>query len=169
MVCGVVATFAIGDMLIHNRRKRNEWLAEQQQKTIRDVAEARRALQAGIALNEDQILLLNRERAADEAEAAKKNKKGILASVKESVFGGLAEEEEKGGKIGAASRAVREKLEVQTEEQPQDFGILKAVEEKRRSGEVVEEVLHPTGGPLDRQAAEVAGKAKSWTGWMTGK
>jgi len=169
VVCGVVASFAIGDMLIHNRRKRNEWLAEQQLKTAQDVAEARRLVREGVALNEDQILLLNRERAADEAQAAKLAKKGILTSVKESLFGGLSEEEVKGGKIGAASRAIEESVHGAAGEQPRDLGIVKAVEEERRRGEAVEQTLHPSGGPLDKQATEFTAKTKSWTGWVTGR
>ena len=74
-MCGVFATFAIGDMLIHNRRKRNEWLEEQQRKSAIALEEARQAANTGTA-NEDQILLLNRERAAAQAEAERKIKTG---------------------------------------------------------------------------------------------
>ena len=162
-------------MLIHNRRKRNEWLAEQQQKTAIQLAEARRAEIAGIA-TEDQMLLINRERAAQEAVEAKKNRKGIFTRAKESLLGGMSEEEQQGGKIGAAARAARDKVEENIPERTQDLGIMKAVEEKldsRRTGELVEETVHPAGGPLDREAAAtseaVVQKTKSWTGWLTGR
>lgn len=169
---GVVASFAIGDMLIHNRRKRNEWLAEQQRNSAVLLEEARAAVVSGLA-NEDQILLLNRERAAQEAEAARKAKKGIFTRVKESLVGGLSEEEVKGGKIGAAARATKEAVQEKWPEQKQDLGILKAIDEHRRQGEQVEAIIHPSGGPLDREAAASADAlvrtSKSWTSWMTGR
>lgn len=176
-VSGIFATFAIGDMLIHNRRKRNEWLVEQQRKTAIDVAEARRLESAGMELDEDQILLLNRERAAAESEAARKAKKGVFTKAKESLFGGLSEEEERGGKIGAAARAAQDQVQDSLPGHSQGLGIVQAVEDKidshRRQGELVEEVVHPFGGPLDRQAAAsteaLSTQSKRWTGWLTGR
>jgi len=163
-------------MILHNRRKRGEWLAEQQAKSARELEESRKAAATGVATDQ-QILLLNRERAAREAEDAKKAEKGIFARAKESVFGGPSEEEQKGGKIGAAARAAQEQAR---EMVPTSIGtpsvvktIEQKVEETRRSGEAVETALHPTGGPLDRKAEAIVQNVKagpsSWTSWMTGR
>jgi predicted TIM-barrel fold metal-dependent hydrolase len=72
VVSGMVAVAGITDMLLHNRRRRNEWMAEQRAKSARDLIEAVEARERGEA-TEDQLLLINRERAAREAEEAKKN------------------------------------------------------------------------------------------------
>lgn len=159
-------------MLLHNRRKRNEWLADQQQKSAYLLAQAKEAAASGIA-DEDQILLLNRERAAEEAVAAKKARKGIFSRAKDAVFGGVSEEEERGGRIGAAARAAQEQVHEVMPQSKEGLGIVQAVEEHRRAGEKVEKVLHPLGGPLDREAearVETAmAKSEGWSSWLTGR
>jgi len=161
---------------MHNRRKRGEWLAEQQANSARDLEEARRAAATGV-VTQEQILLLNRERAAKEAEDAKKAQKGIFARAKESIIGSSSGEEQKGGKIGAAARAAQEQAREMVPTSIGSPGAVKTVEQKvaetRRSGEAVETVLHPTGGPLDRQAEStlqaLKSGPKSWTNWLTGR
>jgi len=158
-------------MIAYNRRKRNEWLKEKQQESAVQLEEARRAAAAGV-LTEDQRLMLNRERAAEEAEMARKSKKGIMTRAKEAVFGGLSEEEVQGGKIGAAARAAKEQIQTRTE--PQDVSseasvvqaIQSKIEEHRRTGEALEQVVHPQGGPLDRRAEALAHKTTGWTSWL---
>lgn len=176
VVSTVIAGYAISDMLLHNRKTRSEWLADQQHKTAIKLGEARKALAAGLTLDEDQILLLNQERAADEAEAARKAKKGLFTRAKESIFGTLSQEEVQGGNMGAAARSITEQLEELKEKVTggdQGLGIVKAVEEHRRTGEAVEGVLHPTGGVLDREAsasaAAVASKTSAWINWARGR
>lgn len=193
--------------MIHNRKKRKEWLAEKQRESAIALAEARRAEAAGTA-NEDQMLLINQDRAAQEANAVRENKKGVFARAKESLYGTLSSEETKGGNLGTAVREVQESVTGQGE----GLGILKAVEDRaenlkegvqastenlkedvrartenlkygfeagvdsvkqqRRAGEVLEETIHPAGGPLDREAQRVTDaltqKTKSWTSWLRG-
>lgn len=180
VVSGAVATAGITDMLLHNRRRRNEWLAEQQAKTAREVAEARRAQAAGSA-TEDQMLLINRERAADEAAEAKRNRPGVFKRATNWAFSGLSSEEQKGGRLGAAAAAVSgtasQVLPEEVQGQQHDRSVLQAVEEKvdahRRQGEKVEEIVRPLGGPLDRQAQlaldSVSGSSRSWVSWVTGR
>lgn len=154
---------------MHNRRKRTEWLAEKQKETAMQVAEARQAEAAGIA-TEDQILLINRERAAEESAAAKKNKKGIFTRAKESLYGTLSSEEQKGGNLGAAAKKVEdsvEKVGEQISRKGGDLGIVKAVEDHRRQGERPEERIYAKGGVLDQEAELLASKPKGWTSWMT--
>jgi hypothetical protein len=174
----MIAVGGIGDMLLHNRRRRNEWMAEQKARSARDLAEAVEAAGDGRA-NEEQVLLINRERAAREAEERKKNQPGIFKRSTGWLFGGLSQEEQKGGRLGAEARGeviadtAREELLGETE----DRGVLHAVEEKvaaeRRKGERVEEVLRPVGGPLDRQAerasSAIVQTGKGWTSWLTGR
>ncbi|KAK4993624.1 hypothetical protein LTR50_000234 [Elasticomyces elasticus] len=178
-LCGAVAVFSLGDMMLHNRRRRKEWMIEQETKYEKNLAAAREAAAAGIA-DDDQTLLLNRERARDEALAAQKAKKGIFTRAKESLFSGLSSEETPGGKLGARMTGqtsnAGEQVSAQAErvdrafEQREGLGIMKAVEEQRRQGEIVEEAVHPRGGILDQEAqlatTAVAGATKSWTGWM---
>ncbi|EKG19889.1 hypothetical protein MPH_02816 [Macrophomina phaseolina MS6] len=158
-------------MIIYNRRKRREWFHEQNQKHAIALAEARQAVAAGTA-TEDQVLLLNNERNKDEHA---KNKKGIFKRAKESLFGGLSKEEQEGGQIlAAASEKSQEAFDAlrsdAQEAKDQSLGILQAVEDKRREGEKAQP---QTPGPLDRMAEEATQtavqKSKSWTSWITGR
>ena len=179
VVAGVVATAGITDMLMHNRRRRNEWLAEQQMKTAVATAEARQAMSQGRA-TEDQMLLINRERAAAEAAEAKRNRPGMFKRAGSYLFGELDKEEQKGGRLGAAASKIEQTVQPVKDEllgEKEDLGILKTVEEKveshRRQGEKAAEVVKPLGGPLDRQAEMAASTlsdtSKSWTSWFTRK
>lgn len=169
VVTGMVATAGITDMLLHNRRRRNEWLAEKQAQSARDLREAADAAGRGEA-SEEQRLLINRERAAREAEEARRSRPGVWKRVKGWVFGGLEMEERRGGRMGMG---FREEEAGEGEEK----GVLAAVEEKvegdRRAGERVEEVLRPLGGPLDREADSVVrsveAKGRSWSSWIMGR
>ncbi|KAF4552252.1 Hypothetical protein D9617_10g072330 [Elsinoe fawcettii] len=178
VVCGVFATFSIGDMLMHNRRKRNEWLQEQQQKSAVLLEEARTAAARGTA-NDDQILLLNRERAAQEAEAERKAKKGIFRRAKETVFGGLEKEEQQGGKIMAEVRATQQQRAAATSPEIQQSGFLEDINPSIQAAvSKVKETVSPStnagiGGPLDRQAQAsidaISQQSKSWFSWVTGR
>lgn len=176
VVCGVTASFAIGDMLMHNRKKRNEWLADQQAKHRVKIDEARVALNQGTA-DEDQILLLNQERTKVEAAELQKKQPGMISRI----FSSAPKEEPQGGNLGAAARAaasdaaseIKETATV-AKEKVKDLGIVKAVEDKveehkwQKPQTVGSEAV--VGGPLDREAAAsvlaVQEKSKSWTNWL---
>ena len=179
-------------MVIYNRRKRNSFYAEQHLLLQQRLAEAREATAKGVA-DEDQILLLNRERAAEEAELARKARKGVLGYVK-GLFSteGLKQEdsglgtnllgeeglrkmgEEAGGQIGSIAgfiAPVGEDTRPPSGEMAKG-SIVKAVEEKRREGEKELERRDIEGGPLDQYAAQVAATRQAkggWTSWMTSK
>jgi hypothetical protein len=174
-IAGVVVAISLGDMVVYNRRKRNEWYLVQQELHKRDLIAARFAMAQGTA-NEDQILLINQERLREEAEAEKVQKKGMFAQAKESLFGTEKKEEQRGGTLGVAGITGREHKE--------GLGVVKAVQDK--VAEVKEKAkldMRPTdqniiqahtpktiaGGPLDQlaeKAAESASKTtKSWTDW----
>ncbi|KAE9966378.1 hypothetical protein BLS_007042 [Venturia inaequalis] len=176
-VAGVVVAISLGDMVVYNRRKRNEWYVVQQELHKRDLIAARSAMSEGTA-NEDQILLINQERLREEAEAEKLQKKGMFAKAKESIFGTEKKEEKKGGTMGITGITGREP-------QKEDLGVVKAVQEKVAEGkEKVKSIdIRPadqnviqthtpktiSGGPLDQIAEKAADSAskttKSWTDW----
>jgi hypothetical protein len=173
-VAGVVVAVSLGDMMLHNRRKRNEWFSVQQELHRRDLLEANEALAAGTA-NEDQMLLINQERAREEAEREKLSKKGVFARAKDALFSNMDKEEQKGGTLGLLPK------------EKKDNGgesVLKAVEnsvregkEKLRDGKDMfkAEIKQFTpsrpviGGPLDqygeKAASAVSNTTKSWTDW----
>lgn len=174
VVSAAVATAGISDMIIHNRRKRGEWLAEQQAKTARALAEARATQVAGGSLTEEQVLLINRERAAMEAEEARRNRPGIFKRATNWAFGGLSMDEQKGGRLrGNAPSNTTEK----TYGEEPSGGVLQAVEERREESrtkvEKIEEAGRPLGGPLDWQAQSAADAisttSRSWLSRITGK
>ena len=180
VVSGAVATAGITDMLLHNRRRRNEWFAEQRAKSAMELAEARRAEAVGTA-TEDQVLLINRERVAEEAAEAKKSRPGVIKRTTNWMFSGLSKEEQKGGKLGAVAAATASTPAAAVAEssepvsgQQHDRSTLQVIEDKieanRRQGERIEEVVRPLGGPLDRQAnlaAEALSNAgQSWQDWV---
>ncbi|KAF7188699.1 hypothetical protein HII31_09951 [Pseudocercospora fuligena] len=173
VVSGAVATAGITDMLMHNRRKRNEWLAQKQAESARDLAIARQAEAQGTA-TEDQILLINRERAAMEADIAKKNQPGMFKRASNWLFSGLSKEEQKGGRLGAMATAAESAASTAVQD---TRSMIQAVEHKveaqRSTGEMAQAILKPTGGPLDRQAQlavdSASNTAKSWTSWLTGR
>ena len=179
VVAGVVATAGITDMLMHNRRRRNEWLAEKTAQSAAELLEARKAQNTG-QITEDQMLVINRARVREAAEAEKQNQPGMFKRAGSYLFGGLEKEEQKGGKLGAAAAKAEEAMQPLKEKvmgQEESGSVFKSVEQKldshRREGEKVLEVVKPMGGPLDRQAQSaanaVSGKNNGWFSWMTGR
>jgi hypothetical protein len=170
----MIATAGITDMIVHNRRRRNEWLAQKRAEEAREVAVARQAMEEGMA-SEDQVLLVNRERARRESEEAKKSRPGIIRRSTSWLFGGLSKEEQRGGRLGAeaALESGRQDLLGEKEEQGVLLAVQETVNARRREGERVEEMLRPLGGPLDREAERTlhaaADAGKSWLSWLTGR
>lgn len=187
VLAGGVAAFSLGDMIIYNRRKRKEFFAEQYKLLQERLVEAREAAAKGIA-DEDQMLLINRERAAEEAEQARKAKKRMWSFIT-GVFSteGLKQEDTASGmdvlgeggltKVGEGNLLIEpagETLAGTTKEKAETprLGILQAVEEKRRDGEREFQRRGVDDGPLDQIAeqAAAAGKSKGgWTSWVTSK
>lgn len=174
VVCGVFATFAIGDMLIHNRRKRREWLEEQQKKSAIDLEAAREAFSRGTA-NENQILLLNRERAAAEAEMERSGKKGVFSKAREAMFGSGSQQD---GKVLAEVKATQDRSKT-AKVAAATSGFLEDVNTEARSVATQAKeswdrnVASKVGGPLDRQAEATANAvtnySRGWISWVTGR
>ncbi|MCJ1415287.1 hypothetical protein MMC32_001619 [Xylographa parallela] len=183
VLAGGVATFALGDMIVYNRRKRKSFFAEQHMLLEQRLAEARQAAANGTA-DDDQMLLINRERAADEAEEARKARKGPL-SIFTGLFStkGLKEEDNGSGldllgeeglrKMGEESSIIQPAGEtrIQDQEVPR-VSISHDVEEKRQEGEQKLIDVKAKGGPLDQIAEQATAAAESkggWTSWVTSK
>lgn len=92
MVAAGVTAFALTDMILHNRRKRSAFYAEQRALYAERLLDAIETERAGRPLDDDQTLILNRERARVQAEEAKKER-SLKNSIKGFIMGGLKEEE----------------------------------------------------------------------------
>lgn len=179
VVSAVVATAGITDMMLHNRRRRKEWFAEKQAESAREFAVAKQAESHGVA-TEDQMLLINRARVAMEAEAAKQNRPGMFKRA--GTWLGLAEEEQKGGRLTQAATSTTELVADSVQEGAASIaqegrGVLQAVEQKmeenRRHAEHLQQTANPSGGPLDRQAQSavdsISSRTRGWTSWIGGR
>ena len=173
--------FSLGDMIMYNRRKRKAFFEEQHALLKERLIEAREAEARGTA-DEDQILLINRERAAEEADNARKNRPTIWKSVK-GVFStqGLQEEDTHGRTESEATESqhisqsgllpVPEQMQ-ELEQSPVKGTILQALENKRREGERHLEKNGTEGGVLDKLAEQAGSSApdkRSWTSWSTSR
>jgi hypothetical protein len=165
-------------MLMHNRRKRNEWLQEQEIKAARELVIAKRAEALGQA-SEDQRLLINRERAKFEAQEEKKNRPGIFKRTTTWLTGGLSQVEQKGGKLANATADQADKTAAKAQQAAHSVA-----EQAKESFHNAEDTVRGSvgtaavtggaqlaGGPLDRQAQAAANAASSttqdWYRWMT--
>lgn len=127
-------------MLIHNRQQRDIWYQEQQKNLQKALAEARQAQASGLA-SEHQLDLLREDAEVQAEREAKANAKGIFTRAKESVFGGLSDEEKPGGRLGAVSeRAAKasEEARVKATQAARDLeqrgeGVVKAVEQRTQT------------------------------------
>lgn len=143
-IAGAITIFALGDMIIYNRRKRRDYFTEQSALHKTRLAEAKEAATRGAA-DEDQMLLINRERAADEAERARLAKKGVFKRTKEWLFSGLKNEEEGvgGGILGVLGEEGLRKMGAEAEgETSTDTGAVHSA--------AGEKMANVTGGPDGR-------------------
>lgn len=187
-IAGAITIFALGDMIVYNRRKRRDYFAEQSALHKTRLIEAKAAAASGAA-DEDQVLLINRERAAFEAEKARLAKKGLFRRGKDWLLGGLKTGEEEGAAIEGGWAEVAETtggVGLETS----DVGgaektthvlegrdgrpllgrgkgvdsrseIVRAVDAKRREGERALESQGAGGGPLNGLAANTSSSAPS--------
>ncbi|KAE9377119.1 hypothetical protein N431DRAFT_542532 [Stipitochalara longipes BDJ] len=176
--------YALGDMMIYNRRKRAEFYQEQKALKENAIRSARLAIAAGEA-SEEQVNFIRREEEHDaqlnEAAKTKAAKKGVFKKSQEWLFSGLKKEEE-GEDVGSSERRLGyESLS----EEDDSFGeresdIVRAIEEKKMaiSGKAKqafaeEKERQRSGGPLDRlgleseRSNEEQPKSGGWTSWMT--
>jgi hypothetical protein len=152
--------YASGDMMIHNRRKRREYFAEQQALHTAQVYEAQQAARRGMASEEQQALLQKEEQILkmEEAKQAAKNAPGVFGRTKEWLISGLKKEED-GGAFSTSEEKVGYDGTVAEDEviRSGESKILKAVQENNRDAKEAAERSLKTevevqrrGGPLDQ-------------------
>ncbi|KFY72785.1 hypothetical protein V499_07120 [Pseudogymnoascus sp. VKM F-103] len=171
-IAGAVTVYALGDMMIYNRRRRREYFAEQKALTEAATQDAAVALRSGTATAE-QLKLLEQQRGqaavaaemrqkAAEMREARANAapvekveegKGIMASATGWLFKGLKTEDRP--EVG---------YENLVDERGVKGGVTRAVEERRAEREA-------NGGTLDRLGTEENEDEKKggWTSFMTRK
>jgi len=184
VIAGGVTVYALGDMMIHNRKKRREFFQEQKALHASAIDNARKKIESGIATEEDiKFITLEDTHAAEVAAAAKAKaeKKGLFTKGKEWLFSGLKKEEE-GDDVGTSERrlgyeALSEEDDVLGE---RESDIVRAIEEKKmaiadkaKGAFEKEKELQRTGGPLDRlgtqpnKTEEEQPKSGGWTSFMS--
>ncbi|KZF22884.1 hypothetical protein L228DRAFT_261007 [Xylona heveae TC161] len=188
-IAGVVTVFALGDMIVYNRKKRKEFFAEKEAQHAVKLERARDAATKGTA-SDYQKLLLNRERAAAEAEQERLNNKGYFAGAKDWLYSGLKKDDvaenssEQGNERAdglsiAADAAHKVSDEVQnltaTGKAASEKGVLQMVQEKAQSGNATGQDVAAKGGYLDRlgqapsEKEPEEQKPRSWTSWLGGR
>jgi len=183
-IAGGVTVYALGDMMIHNRRQRAKFFEEQKAKQAAAIYSAREAISSGVA-TEKEINFINMEDAHQvQLEAAKraKSERGIFTKGKEWLFSGLKKEEE-GEDVGSSQRRLG--YETLSEEDDilgeRESDIVRAIEDKKIA--IMEKAKHAfkdenerqrTGGPLDRLGTSTTNrdederpKSGGWTSFMT--
>ena len=160
-------------MIAYNRRKRAVYYREMEEQRVQMLGEAREALARGEA-NEDQMLLINQERAAEEACLAREEQKkeGFNSKIWKMVTGASGASKMEDTQIATTDPHLTDAEQAKVAEDSHvGLGIVQAVEEKRREGEKPIERLELPGGPLDQQAQDnanfIVNSAKSWTSWIT--
>jgi hypothetical protein len=185
VIAGGVTVYALGDMMIYNRRKRAEFFKEQITIHENAVREARTAIDHGVA-TEAQLAFIAREEKED-ARLAKikeeKAKKGIFKRATGWLFAGL-KRAEGGDDVGSS----QERLGYETLSEEDDVlgeresDIVRAIEDKKagiqnkaRKAFADEKERQRTGGPLEQLgtstdntgAGEEPPKSGGWTSFMT--
>jgi hypothetical protein len=162
-----ITIFALGDMMVYNRRRRNEFYRLQREQRSHALELANEAVEAGSA-NEEQLQLIEEEKARLVVGQAKKQT-GLFKRFKEGLVGGLEKEDKKGGTLGIGVISTTEKGSEELGIVNTAEGLVDSTKEKLPSapGRSVE------GGPLDQLGATVAQDAekarKSWWGWLNGR
>ena len=154
--------FALGDMMIYNRRRRNEFYRLQREQRAHALELANEAVDAGSA-NEEHLQLIEEEKARLAGYQAKKQA-GLFKQLKEGLVGGLEKEDKKGGTLGIGVTSDAEKGSP-------ELGIVNTVATKEKLPSIPERPVE--GGLLDQLGATVSRDAekarKSWWGWLSGR
>ncbi|RDW66472.1 hypothetical protein BP6252_10107 [Coleophoma cylindrospora] len=178
-VCGGVTVYALGDMMIYNRKKRDEYYAQEKALKAAAYDRAKTAVSRGTATEADIAFVKGEDDWAKRMEE-RKNRPGLWKRSKDWLFSGLKKEDQP--EINATSEGapisemLRDKaLSVRGTESE----IIKAAEEKKNSVQdkvaqafADEKARQKKGGPLDRLGSsdeDDAPKAGGWTSWMNVK
>lgn len=185
MISAGVTVYALGDMMVYNRRKRAQFFEEQKGLHAAAIHRARAAIEQGSASEEDiEFMRREDEEAAriERSNAEKAAKKGVFARSREWLFYGLKKDEEGEDEsndrtIGPASLSREDDgLGVRGSD------IVRAIEDKKekvgdkvRNAFAEEKERQRRGGTLDRlgtPATEITAseddrpKSGGWTSFM---
>ncbi|KAK6613721.1 hypothetical protein H4I96_00042 [Botrytis cinerea] len=172
-IAGGVTVYALGDMMVYNRKKRAEFYAEQKFKYAMALESAQAAAASGIA-TESQIEFLNREKEREQ-------KVKIAEEAKKKALEHGRKKEEEGDDVGTSERRLG--YEALSEEDDtlgeRESDVLRAIEEKKmaiqnkaKSAFEAEKERQRNGGPLDRigtDGEEQKPKSGGWTSFMIRK
>ena len=161
--------FALSDMIVYNRRRRNEYYKLQVEHR-QAVLEAAKAAEANGTATTIQLQLLQSEKERLEQEKEKKSR-GWFTKIREELIGGLQKEDVKGGTMGIVLNDSRTPTESQG-----NIGVVRSVEEVMDSAKDAmgrdTSSISVVGGPLDQHATKAAQDVekatKSWWNWVRG-
>jgi hypothetical protein len=188
--------YALGDMMIHNRRKKAEFFQEQKAQHASAIETARKKIQSRTATQDDIKFIQMEDAHAAEIEAkarakAETKKNSPFNKGKEWLFSGL-KKEEGGDDVGTSENrlgyeALSEEDDVLGE---RESDILRAIEEKKlgivdkaKQASSKEKEKQRTGGYLDRIGSapkkdvgtapnkdrNEKSESGGWFSWMTGR
>ena len=159
-------------MITVNRRRKRDWIAEQESNYQRALAMARTAEEEG-TLTDSLKMFLVKEQALQQAEAEKAGKESLWQRTKKSMFGGLSLEEKPRGRLLVDPETLKGPLDERPQAQQSvradrttetSPGIVLSVEEptESRVADDIRRQLGPAtarptsgGGPLDHYAEEI--------------
>jgi hypothetical protein len=182
VICAGVTCYALGDMIMFNRRKRAEFFSEQKAMHEAAVHNAREAIGRGNA-TEAQLDFIKK---VDEEDAKLKvlklqrmEKKGIFASSKDWLLSGLKKDEHEIEPTGVEATPGSENASGAGK-----GGVLQAIEERKdlirdeaNKAFENEKQQQRRGGMLDQLGTSIAEEngfadskrpSKSWISWITG-
>lgn len=172
VVAAGITVYALGDMMIYNRKKRAQFYEEQKARHASAIHTAKYAIANGIATPE-QIAFIRREEDHDAELAAfakAKKESGVFRKTKNWLFSGLKNEEE-GEDAGSSERRLG--YEGMSEEDDsmgeRESDIVRALEDKKmaitekaKQAFAAEKERERTGGPLDRIGTNSAQPQDRW-------
>jgi len=181
VIAGGVTVYALGDMMVYNRKKKAQFFEEHKAKVEAALHTARKAIEMGNA-SDEQIKFVRLE---DEHEAmlkAKSEKRGMFTKSKDWLFSGLKKEEE-GNDLGTSENRLG--YEGMSEEDDslgaRESDIVRAIEDKKtaiaekaKQAFADERERQRSGGPLDRigtpsessSRREETPRSGGWTSFM---
>lgn len=162
-------------MIIHNRRKRAEFHAEQKARYDAAIHVARTALQSGTA-TEAQIEFIERDEAHQAQLAAQKEKKkGIFTKGSEWLFSGLKKEDQTDYTVNGESGSQKEVPgKVENAVNLGVAGGTTDIKDKAKAAFANEKERQRAGGPLDRlgtasKSTTEPPKSGGWMSFVTGR
>lgn len=175
------ATISFGDMMIANRKKKQEWYTEQEAAYERALAQARVA-EANGTLTSNLSLFLNHDRATQQAEAEKRNKLSLWQRSKNLLSSGLGMKGEslvEGADRRTPEQDPSEALHKRGREQARMVGAQDSVSLSEASpvpkpstaedSRIVESRAGPAGGPLDRLGDQTSSSVSHTAGSLLGR